>query len=511
MPLPVGSAALVGNGAPPNPAYLIRFPQDTWEQLENAIKSGGQLSLCLDGGMSLRIPGVPPCPLESNTTGSPFELHLLSSSALTPVGLAAHRLSVPFSSTNTSNAANKMRAQNEAIDREKKERAERVAGVAAPKKTTAIQRVAATGQMSRSQSTPPAGAPAVPTIALKTRVVQLLALGAITVAGIVDRIKDSEHDVMRVVNVVGQKQGSNPPTYTLLPSQYSKVKISDWKYTHGERREVIRLAREAFDELGLPSDAEERIELDKKEMEGASTSGSTSSASSERNHPQAPVSVPQPVARPAPPKPTKKTATGGPPLTKASKQIAIFKAESQKRSSSLPSSKPPEGMASPRPSVKSLGDGVKVGSKGKEAEKEKENGKRKREEEAPARKKRMASPAFTSSSSEAEDRGRKPTKKNGASTAVVSPMPTPAKPISKAKPPQPPRDPESLRERYEELFPAYQQLATKLVELHHRCSEGEEGGEEEGEVVDKVELEKMVGKWQKWHKELSEIRSWFEG
>lgn len=66
-----------------------------------------------------------------------------------------------------------------------------------------------------------------------------------------------------------------------------------------------------------------------------------------------------------------------------------------------------------------------------------------------------------------------------------------------------PADPEALRDRYEELYPAYNLLANKLSKIHQMAESGEEVGSSEAEI------KKMVGKWEKWHKELTEIRRWF--
>ena len=92
------------------------------------------------------------------------------------------------------------------MDKERKERADRVNGV---KKSKVLKDVA----MVRTQSSPAlsnengnvgsgGGAGGSPTIPLKTRVVQLLALGPTAVENIVLRVGGVQQDVMRVVNVV---------------------------------------------------------------------------------------------------------------------------------------------------------------------------------------------------------------------------------------------------------------------------------------------------------------------
>lgn len=64
-----------------------------------------------------------------------------------------------------------------------------------------------------------------------------------------------------------------------------------------------------------------------------------------------------------------------------------------------------------------------------------------------------------------------------------------------------------MRERYEELYPAYQQLARKLTAIYQDC----EDVEVEGKLsVSTEEVAKMAARWKKWHAELAEIRQWFD-
>lgn len=77
-------------------------------------------------------------------------------------------------------------------------------------------------------------------------------------------------------------------------------------------------------------------------------------------------------------------------------------------------------------------------------------------------------------------------------------------------------DPEALRERYEELFPAYQLLAQRLAAIHQACEDVSAGGagaagDGVGLGVSAEELTKLVGRWERWHKELEGIRRWFGG
>jgi hypothetical protein len=119
------------------------------------------------------------------------------------IAVASTRLNVPMSSVSTARAADRLRAQNEAFDKERKERAERVNGVA-PKHRAVASVAVPMGRTQSSPATTPASAATaqVPQVPLKTRVVQLLALGSMGQDDIVKRVGGAEQDVMRVVKVV---------------------------------------------------------------------------------------------------------------------------------------------------------------------------------------------------------------------------------------------------------------------------------------------------------------------
>ncbi|OCF37515.1 hypothetical protein I316_00640 [Kwoniella heveanensis BCC8398] len=333
IPFVIGNEAQAGSSSSSKTAFLIKFPEEIWDSLQNgaagsgsgsvsgkmspngsASGSGMRVSVAADGRMTLNIPNLPPIPLDSRSTGTSSEIHTYNPSnpSLSLSATASTRLSIPLSSASTARAADKLKAQNEAIERERKERAIRVEGSAPPSKSrpsgVPASLSAASASMGRTHSSPQitastsasasggahvgtssgAGQPMIP---LKTRVMQLLALGPTTVSDIVRRVGGDEQNVMRVVNVVGRAFSTHPPTYTLLPNQYSKIKIGpgQWKYTYAEQQQVIRLAREAFDELGLEADAEERIELDRKEQEALNGyhSAASSSTSGSQAQPQA--------------------------------------------------------------------------------------------------------------------------------------------------------------------------------------------------------------------------------
>lgn len=370
--------------------------------------------------------------------------------------------------------------------------------------------------------------------------------------------------------------------YTLQPNKYAQVKIGPWKYTYAEKLRVLKLAKEAFDEMGLPEDADERADLDRKESEVMSGG----SSSSERIETPPPVAIPAPSAvspitpatAPTPPKKekVKKTTTG---LGLIGKQRAKFAAEKQ-RASSLPNSKQIDGTASPRlatpPSVpmpdardlpkvpkvdkekpgkvdrmEKTEKDAKVERKDKAVKAEKAEPKlvkRKRDDDPAPPLKRLPSPSSTQSSEDARGRSKQAKPVTSGSTQVDGsdnkkrssrksrdysssedeskglkpmrfdriprkvpapapvPVPTPAPELKLNGHQDGPPDPEALRERYEELYPAYQLLSQKLAKIHRDAET-----EEEGEVVDmdEKELRKMVTRFEKWHRELEGIRKWF--
>jgi len=53
MPLPSGSITLSAgeSSRQPKPAYLIKFPEDAWERLQDDKRDGGEVSVSLDGSM----------------------------------------------------------------------------------------------------------------------------------------------------------------------------------------------------------------------------------------------------------------------------------------------------------------------------------------------------------------------------------------------------------------------------------------------------------------------------
>ena len=368
--------------------------------------------------------------------------------------------------------------------------------------------------------------------------------------------------------------------YTLQPNKYAQVKIGPWKYTYAEKLRVIKLAKEAFDELGLPEDADERADLDRKESEVMSGG----SGAAERMETPPPASIPAPVpptsttvTAPVPSKKEKGKKTTG--LGLIGKQRAKFAAEKQ-RASSLPNSKNADGTASPRmatsplvpapdtrdlPKVprtdksdKAEKDKTDSASKAEKAEKsakvekkeklakvektEPKPVKRKRDDDIVAAPRRPPSPASTHSSEETRGRSKqaKPVRSSAQANGDESKKKGPRKsrdyssssedekgsrPLKfdriARKPPAPlaapptasvygrangPPDPEALRERYEELFPAYQLLSHKLAKIHRDAET-----EEEGQVVemDEKELTKLVTRFEKWHRELEGIRKWF--
>ena len=378
---------------------------------------------------------------------------------------------------------------------------------------------------------------------------------------------------------MGKDLGDN--LYTLQPTKYAQAKIASWKYTPAEQRTVIRLAREAFDELGLPSDAEERADLAQKEAEIKSGPSSRSESGSE--------SVPQPPARktvvevstPLSSPRVVPTSTGNGSDASASKgkpakkkksagligrERAKFAAQ-QQRASSMPSARATVDVASPRleptaastepkkaapasqkrkreeaaapatgpvsPADSSAGTSTSEEARGRgKGVKPLESTPLANGHRAEPKKKKKGSRDYSSSESDSEPEATPLSRRKGhtdtQSSPVLAPRPSSIPSFKRKAPPElelnghtnghtsPPHskrvrpNEETLRDRYEELFPAYQLYTQKLLKIQQELQAGNEGeGEEEGELVDQVEVGRMVKKWEKWHRELEDIRRWF--
>ncbi|WVQ76814.1 hypothetical protein IAR50_006488 [Cryptococcus sp. DSM 104548] len=379
MPLPTtGQVPLVGQSGPSRQAYLIKFPLDTWSILEGSPKA--TISVGSDGDFTLRIPGQDPIPFESRPTSTTSEILSLSSSRSKPrlslSACATTRLNVPFTTKSTARAADRLRAQTDALDQRKKDRAARIdgSGPAVPSEMGGgrgkgvKERMAGAPAMAVSSSAPGVvgAAPAAGSVPLKTRVVQYLAMGETTEEDLCRRMGGDENHVMRVVQVVGRPSEHRVGVWSLQPNQYAKIKLGagQWSYAYAEQQQVIRLAHAAFDELGLPSNAEERADLARKEKDAQTGYGGRSSDGSDKGTPQLPRSQgfsvnPISVVRdrekartesPSPSKPKPATApTKKGPQSKIARERAKFVAERQRAGSgSLPNTKGAGGTASPR-------------------------------------------------------------------------------------------------------------------------------------------------------------------
>lgn len=437
------------------------------------------------------------------------------------------------------------------------------------------------------------------------------------------------------IHQVGRRTSAKIPTFELQPTQYAKIKIADWPYTSSELKTVCALARKAFDELKLPPDADERLELDRKEAAAAPSPPKSTSISptgsaiialkpiGPKMHPLPPKpasvatysnnnSRPQsrPGSQPSSSRPGSQvqSRTGShstsPPMNQTSqvplpptapvgdhhKQQApasvrrgteykipkkdqsqktvigrqLDKYRAEKRAASLPNGKadsrgtsPPRVISTPHASGSSSSKaaaGLSTSAKARESStsdeknppkstkptkvrrdskrshtpSESEDEKEERPKKMTAAEKRRASklpsPDYSSSTDEEAHahRGRPIAKRSSPPPAKPSPS---AKANAKANghahvhvsttanghsspPPTPPlKSPEEMRERYEELYPAYQQLARKLTAIYQSC----EDVEVEGRLnVSKEEVAKLAARYKKWHTELAEIRQWFD-
>ena len=119
------------------------------------------------------------------------------------------KLSVPISSASSARAASRLQAQTDAMDKTRKERASRVNGLNKTKTTVNV-----VTPMGRAQSNPGSSSTARnitnedgSMIPLKTRVLQLLALGPVRFGDLVARVGGDDEGVLRIVKVVGKTYG----------------------------------------------------------------------------------------------------------------------------------------------------------------------------------------------------------------------------------------------------------------------------------------------------------------
>ncbi|RSH87682.1 uncharacterized protein EHS24_000196 [Apiotrichum porosum] len=403
MPLPSGTLPLAPSSSSPPPAFLVRFPEDTWNKLGAAANNGDEVTFTIgDDGLTLNVEGCDSIHLDAHT-GQASEIFSMTGGSLSQLGVATSRLTVPFNAASTSRAAEKVRQTSEALDRQRQARAERVTGSAKPL-SSASRPINTNKPLSSGPSSKPlSSGPSYPVLAhtqpmgrtmsgpaatltmstteripLKTRIVQLLALGPASLPEILARTGGNPDEVERAAKVIGQLQPDS--RFRLRPPQYAKIKIGQWKYTYDERVTVIKLARKAFDELGLPADAEEREELEQKAreaLEGGQNGGGGSSSGSNPTTPPESVNVSpsKPTFKEKAPRPASPVKDVSPPLraervaspvpaaaaaapkkstkadkdrTKVGKQIAKMRSDFAKRATSLPNTKGTDGTASPR-------------------------------------------------------------------------------------------------------------------------------------------------------------------
>ncbi|EPY54136.1 RNA polymerase II transcription elongation factor SpELL [Schizosaccharomyces cryophilus OY26] len=95
---------------------------------------------------------------------------------------------------------------------------------------------------------------------LRTRVVQLLAVAAEQEDVLLQRTKASSAELRSLLPDIAWK--NHQAKWELFPNIYKEVRVYDWRpYSVADRLTVIQRATSAFNELGLPQDAPERLSL----------------------------------------------------------------------------------------------------------------------------------------------------------------------------------------------------------------------------------------------------------
>ena len=203
-------------------------------------------------------------------------------------------------------------------------------------------------------------------------------------------------------------------------------------------------ARAAFTELGLGPEAPEWAELESRDT-------ITESASPPEIQDLSPVTAPPVAAQAVPPSPTRPS-------------IAKLRADRGRATSAPVHAKAVAAKAqAPPPAAKA---------------------------NAPKRRRTSRTPHFTSSE---EDESPSSGSSSGSRRKHqrLSPVRDQIEP-----------DPERMRDRYDELYPAYQKLTLELAAIH-------EAAERDRLHTPLSETERMVLKWERWHAELSRIRFCF--
>ncbi|BFZ57510.1 hypothetical protein PYCC9005_004562 [Savitreella phatthalungensis] len=149
--------------------------------------------------------------------------------------------------------------------------------------------VAAPSSLSRRSNLLVASAPKV-VIPLRTRALQLLAVGPLTRLGLQGKLRTAE-DISPLLQEIAELQ-KDGATYELRPDAFRSVKIWEWRsYTSAERQQVISRVSAAFDRLDLPHDDPRRQKLihpEKRRQQNAESETSDSSVTILGSQPQSP-------------------------------------------------------------------------------------------------------------------------------------------------------------------------------------------------------------------------------
>ncbi|RKP04886.1 hypothetical protein THASP1DRAFT_33299 [Thamnocephalis sphaerospora] len=97
-----------------------------------------------------------------------------------------------------------------------------------------------------------------PTTSLRARLLHLLAIEPTDISLLQTKLMQRPETIMLDLRMIADRHGT---VYALKPECYRDVNAHDWEYTDEERQIVLERARQAFDQLGLPANARERIML----------------------------------------------------------------------------------------------------------------------------------------------------------------------------------------------------------------------------------------------------------
>lgn len=280
-----------GSKDDPSPiGFNLKIPTDIQQKL---INSGSKLRIVVSKGeVRLMIDGIP-YKLNKFQEFSRVDLYKqFSNSTFKSIGSLNSKLTISHP-TNTNTATNNTSHNNEV----------------SKSSSSSIQQTANTAPLPQKSFTPPLHshsrnrsngsntllASGTKISAITKKLIHLLALGPITLEGMIQRTKLTKNDIDSVLRSISmeyspqsqkiiQKYPIEPKIniqkgeklYVLNYSNYKDLKLNDWKYPENELEQLKRNCKLVFDHLNYPNSHPARLSLNGKSKREISPSSSTS-------------------------------------------------------------------------------------------------------------------------------------------------------------------------------------------------------------------------------------------